>query len=58
MKRAAEHGGRAQRLCSGDRHTAGIVIREAQMDAIRALISRTLSGGEAEFWALVEEEIP
>lgn len=49
---------RAQRLCAGDRPTAGQVIHEAQMDVLRVLVSRSLPGGEAEFWALVGKEIP
>jgi len=49
---------RAHRLCAGDQKTAGMVIQEAQLDVIRALISKTLPDGEANFWALVAKEIP
>lgn len=48
----------AQRLCGGDSKTAGMVIREVQLDVLRALISKTLPGGEMEFWELVRKEIP
>ena len=44
-------------LACRDRNIATIVHERAELAVLRRLLSATLIGGEAEYWALVEKEL-